>query len=482
MLHDQATCYHGGAFFEAIGDAFDDLERRHDIINADVLDAWFPPAPGVLQALDAHLDWLARTSPPTNCEGLVRTIAEVRGVPAECVLPGAGSSDLIYRAFGRWLEPDSRVLLLDPTYGEYAHVCHQVIGCTVERLTLERETNYRLDLEQLHTRLQFGGFDLAVLVNPNNPTGQHVPRSSLQKILEDLPKTTLAWIDEAYLDYVGAGESLERFAAARPNVVVCKSLSKAYALSGMRAAYLCGCPELIARLRARTPPWVIGLPAQVAAVLALPDPAYYQARYRETCQLRGQLIARLAGLAHDWDIIDGVANFVLCHLPVTGPTAAEIVQHCRGRGVYLRDAADMGTGLGRHALRIAVKDELAQDRIVDALAEFYCVRTASVGASARRGISRCNGHVGLTPRRSPRNTLATIHSSYSEITLAARCRLAIRWQVAYRRKEQTSKNGANHDGRTTRETPGHQCGWLRAACPSATIHPLSIAANPGHSR
>src|SRR6266542_963020 len=91
------ACYHGGAFFTAIGDAFDDLDRRHDVINADVLDAWFPPAPGVLEALRAHLDWLARTSPPTNCDGLVRTIAEVRGMPAECVLPGAGSSDLIYR-------------------------------------------------------------------------------------------------------------------------------------------------------------------------------------------------------------------------------------------------------------------------------------------------------------------------------------------------------------------------------------------------
>src|SRR5262249_4531656 len=48
-------CYHGGAFFDAIGEQFDDLARRHRIINADVLDAWFPPAPGVLDALREHL-------------------------------------------------------------------------------------------------------------------------------------------------------------------------------------------------------------------------------------------------------------------------------------------------------------------------------------------------------------------------------------------------------------------------------------------
>ena len=59
-----APCYHGGAFFEAIGPSFDGLERSREIINADVLDAWFPPAPSALAALREHLPWLARTSPP----------------------------------------------------------------------------------------------------------------------------------------------------------------------------------------------------------------------------------------------------------------------------------------------------------------------------------------------------------------------------------------------------------------------------------
>jgi len=76
------TCYHGGAFFEAIGDDFATLERRQRIIPADVLDAWFPPASAVLKALRAHLDWIVRTSPPTNGDGLVRALAAARGVAA----------------------------------------------------------------------------------------------------------------------------------------------------------------------------------------------------------------------------------------------------------------------------------------------------------------------------------------------------------------------------------------------------------------
>ena len=87
----EEACFHGGAFFSAIGETFETLERKDDIVNADVLDAWFPPAPGALRALEEHLAWLVRTSPPIDGRGHVRTIAEVRDVPAGALaLGGAG--------------------------------------------------------------------------------------------------------------------------------------------------------------------------------------------------------------------------------------------------------------------------------------------------------------------------------------------------------------------------------------------------------
>src|SRR5262249_13274120 len=144
-FHGSPACYHGGAFFSAIGDEFDTLEKSRHVISADVLDAWYPPAPGVLTALHEHLPWLLRTSPPTGCEGMLRTIARVRDVPLECLVPGAGSSSLIFLAFRHWLTPASRVLILDPTYGEYPHVLEQVIGCRVDRLVLCRRDGYQLD-------------------------------------------------------------------------------------------------------------------------------------------------------------------------------------------------------------------------------------------------------------------------------------------------------------------------------------------------
>ncbi|MFH1024814.1 MAG: histidinol-phosphate transaminase [Planctomycetota bacterium] len=359
-----ASCFHGGTFFSAIGESFDRLERRRDVINADVLDAWFPPSPRVISALQEHLPWLIRTSPPTGCDGMIRTIASVRGVPPDYILPGAGSSDLIFLAFREWLTPASRVLILDPTYGEYAHVLGNVIRCRVDRFPLDRHNRYRVDGDQLSSRLR-AKYDLVVLVNPNSPTGQIIPRRDLEGILSRAPGHTRFWIDETYIEYAGRGQSLEPQAARSGNIIICKSMSKVYALSGLRAAYLCAPPHQLESLRAITPPWAVSLPAQIAAVKALADPGYYEARYAETHTLRDQLAGQLESLG--MDAIPGTANFLLCHLPADGPDAESVVAGCRNHGLFLRNASTMGSNMGNHAIRIAVKDGPINDLMIGIL-------------------------------------------------------------------------------------------------------------------
>lgn len=356
-----AACFHGGTFFQAIGERFDAMERHRDIINADVLDAWFPPSPHVLEALQTHLPWLLRTSPPNAATGLVEAIAEARGVRPENILPGAGSSDLIFLALRHWLKRDSRSLILDPTYGEYSHVLERVIGCQVDRLSLDLAEGYQVNPARLEAALAHD-YDLVVLVNPNSPTGQHLPRAVLEPLLRAASPRTRVWIDETYLDYVGTGESLETLAAASENVIVCKSMSKVYALSGARAAYLCAAPHQLEGLRAITPPWAVSLLAQVAAVNALQDPEYYAARLGETHSLREELALELGQLG--WNVLPGCANFLLVHLPDGGPTAAELVRRCREQNLFIRDAANMSARFGDRVVRIAVKDAATNRRMV----------------------------------------------------------------------------------------------------------------------
>jgi histidinol-phosphate/aromatic aminotransferase/cobyric acid decarboxylase-like protein len=358
------ACYHGGAFFEAIGDELDCLERRAGVINADVLDAWFDPAPGVTAALSEHLGWVLRTSPPVGSDGMRRVVARARGVSEENILPGAGSSDLIFLALRQWLRADSRVLILDPMYGEYAHVLERVVGCEVDRLELTRSCNYAVDVDELSERLE-RRYDLVALVNPNSPTGQHLPACALERVLRAAPASTRFWIDETYVEYAGEGQSLERFAAASSNVVVCKSMSKVYALSGARCAYLCGPLHVIEELERISPPWAVSLPGQIAACTALRSTDYYRERWSDTHGLREMLASGLRSLG--WDVIPGCANFLLCHIPVEQPAAPALAAACRKQRLYVREVASMGRCFDDRALRIAVKDAVTNTAMLDIL-------------------------------------------------------------------------------------------------------------------
>ncbi|MFD3501047.1 aminotransferase class I/II-fold pyridoxal phosphate-dependent enzyme [Streptomyces sp. NPDC058676] len=377
-------CEHGGASFHAIGTDFRTLHRRLEVVAADVLDAWFPPAPGVRAALAEDPAWAARTSPPTGAEGLLAEIAAARALPVRTLAVGAGSSDLIFRAFGQWLTPESRVLLMDPGYGEYAHVTERVIGCHVDRFRLRREDGWRIDPARLSAAVGSGRYDLVVVVNPNNPTGRHAPAAELRSVIEAAPARTRWWIDEAYLGYVDLTESLAGLATTDPRVVVCTSLSKMYALSGMRAAYLVAEPDTAARLRRWTPPWPVSLPAQLAAVAALRDPAYYSDRRLRTHALRRQLAADLAGLDEALVVDEGVANFLTVTLPTGGPSAAQVVNECRRNDVYLRDLSPLSSAYQGRTVRTAVKDTAENTRIVAAFqAALDALRPSSASLVSR---------------------------------------------------------------------------------------------------
>jgi histidinol-phosphate/aromatic aminotransferase/cobyric acid decarboxylase-like protein len=172
-------------------------------------------------------------------------------------------------------------------------------------------------------------------------------------VLRRAPRSTRFWIDETYIDYTGDAESLEAFASESRNVIVCKSMSKVYALSGVRAA---------------------------CAALAALD--YYRARWAETHVLRAELQQQLERFG--WDVIPGCANFLLCHLPIDGPDTAQVVEQARLRGVFLRDVSTMGTRIDDRTLRVAVKDGAANARIVQALAAVLgeCARACDLPAAA----------------------------------------------------------------------------------------------------
>jgi histidinol-phosphate/aromatic aminotransferase/cobyric acid decarboxylase-like protein len=114
------------------------------------------------------------------------------------------------------------------------------------------------------------------------------------------------------------------------------------------------------------PPYTVSLPAQVAGVKAMQDAEYYQQRYQETRMLRAELVGGLREIGFV-EVVPSVANYLLAHLPETGVAAATVVTRCRMQGLFLRNVQGVGSELGTHALRIAVKDRDTNRRMLTIL-------------------------------------------------------------------------------------------------------------------
>lgn len=350
---------HGGDFFAAIGVRLDHLENREQVVNADVLDAWYDPAPSVVQAVQQHLPWLIKTSPPTHAEGLVQVIAEARAVRPDQVLVGAGSSSLIFLLFPR-LFAGKRVGILDPTYGEYAHVLEQV-GAHVHRFDLAAPS-FRPTVSELATFAS--GLDGLVLVNPNSPTGVGLPRAEMIDLLAGIPENVTVWVDETYIDFLSGAQSVEPLVAHHPNLVVSKSMSKFYALSGLRVGYVVANPALVDEAEAQTPPWSVGLIAQLAATEALRAADYYRAKAEETHALARELSEGLTNLG--FEVTPPDANYGLAHLP--GGGVARVVDRCADKGVFLRNCDSLSPRFQDDYLRVAVKSKADTLKILATIA------------------------------------------------------------------------------------------------------------------
>lgn len=310
-------CVHGNGSTEITG---------RDVIRADVLDAPFLPSPDVIRAArKVALDPGYLSTTPQEPGALVEAIAEARGIPVRSILVAPGSSALMYAIFPQWFSTGSRVMLITPTYAEYPHLLKR-LGCLVD------EVPETMDLvHEIETRGSL--YDGIVMVNPNSPSGQYVPH--LHRALDAVDITTRVWIDETYIDYMGAGSSLERYAGHSPHVVVCKSMSKCYALSGARVAYVVGSPVQLEGIL--HPPWWVSRIAHTLALAALTphSRAYYADRMEQTRVIVDHMVTTLCAMGLE-PIGRPVASFVTCRL--RRGDAGELVDRLKARGIYIREA------------------------------------------------------------------------------------------------------------------------------------------------
>ncbi len=322
--------------------------------------------------------WLAATigaTVPTlgrypRAGAAVEALARRHGRPADQVLPTAGGAEA-FTLIARALRP-RRAVLVHPQFTE-PEAALRAAGHVVERLILDRA-----DAFALHPPDVPEDADLIVIGNPTNPTGTLHPAAVLRALCR--PGRTVV-VDEAFMDAV-AGEPESLAAQQLPGLLVVRSLTKTWALAGLRAGYVLGDGDLVGRLAAQQPPWSVSSPALAAIEACCSERAIEEtAATVPAIATHRDLLRR--GLAELGLAVAGapVTPFVLVDTaPVRPPTAPPGILRdaLRERGIAVR-RGDSFPGLGPSWIRIAVRDPSATARLLAAIADVLATDRLAVG-------------------------------------------------------------------------------------------------------
>lgn len=215
------------------------------------------PPPELMTYLQTHLNVVC-TLPEVDSKTISTQMAASLGVPETNILAGAGTTQFIYTMFQALAS--EKVLIVGPTYSDYADACH-MHHLTPEYFLTRAEDNFQINMDQLDR--QVSQYDTVILCNPNNPTGTLIPGSALARLCRRHPQTRFV-IDESYLAFVPTAKKETMIAADQDNVLVLHSLSKIYRLPGLRIGFIVASPKIIARFDPLMTPWRLNSLAQAA--------------------------------------------------------------------------------------------------------------------------------------------------------------------------------------------------------------------------
>lgn len=258
--------------------------------------------------------------PALYAADLKSALAAYAGVAREAIVTGCGSDDVLDSAIRAFAEPGERIAYADPSFAMLP-LFARMNG--LEGVAVPLGADGDVDAEAMLAT----GARITYLCSPNNPTGTAAARDAVARVIEHAPGIVI--VDEAYAEFMGDGWIAR--APGVPNLLVTRTLSKAFGLAGLRIGYAAGAPALVAEVEKSRGPYKVSTIAERAAVAALrEDGAWVSARVAEVRANRDRLAAalRAMGLAP----LPSSANFLL--VPV--PRAADAARRMRAAGVAVR--------------------------------------------------------------------------------------------------------------------------------------------------
>jgi len=293
--------------------------------------------------------------PDTRAHRLVAALVRYWKVKEENVLVGNGSTELIYLILNAF-RPD-KVILPVPSFTEYERAA-RIEASQVRFIHMLEGEGFCLNFDHINN------CDMLFICNPNNPTGNLIVSNRAD--IKNIPVKRIV-IDEAFMDFV-PDEKIYTFileAVRSKKIIVLRTLTKFFALPGLRVGYLIAHRDIIRVLKEYQMPWSVNVLAQVAAEQCLSEDAFIQRSKQLIAKERAFLYERL-GRIRKLKPYPSVANFLLVKIKDKRLTSSCLKERLLKKSILIRDCANF-RGLDKQFIRVAVRTHKENMQLVEAL-------------------------------------------------------------------------------------------------------------------
>lgn len=290
--------------------------------------------------------------PDPTAKQLRMELSRFTGVPAEGIIMGNGSDELILNlmlTFGTGKE----VLIASPTFSMY-RIHAQVAGARWREVP--RRANFELDTEALAGAAAGPEVNIIFICSPNNPTGNAVSPGDIEELLGNT--SALVVVDEAYIEF--GGESCAGLLTGNPNLIILRTFSKAFGLAGLRVGYLLAHPEVVEELMRIKQPYNLNTFSQIVAGAALKYSDAFTRQVELIRKNRDVLLEELKSIP-GVEVFPTAANFILFRTPLA---AREVFKGLLDNGVLIRDVS--GPAMEK-CLRVSVGTREENDNFLEKL-------------------------------------------------------------------------------------------------------------------
>lgn len=284
------------------------------------------------RAMMAAMDELGRY-PDSNGFDLKAEIARRYAVPQDWITLGNGSNDILEIAAHALLQPGESAVYAQYSFVVYA-LATQAVGA---RAIVVPARDFGHDLDAMSAAIE-PDTRVVFIANPNNPTGTFAPAQAIEAFLASVPPDVVVVLDEAYNEYLDPGLRFDSTQWVRrfPNLILSRTLSKAYGLAGLRVGFALAQPELTDLMNRIRQPFNVNSLAQAAAIAALGDADFLERSYEINRQGKARLQTAFDALGLQY--VPSYGNFVLVRVG----DAAAVYERLLRAGVIVRPVAGYG--------------------------------------------------------------------------------------------------------------------------------------------